>query len=210
MIELEVTDAVISEECNREMIRLCTEYLDTNAMNWRDDVSQDDMCVAETMLETARRRLCEPVLEALRRDVELAKKAVRSRTAWRVEGTLREFPKFDPVQVWFDYPRHRIDDRGILKDLESEGEAPPWQKASDRAKEKAKRKSANKQQEFEEAVQNCNAGRAPTVNDLVNWYSDAGTKVTDRTIRNWVEKFGFYIDRNDGNAVKKKETQDEE
>ena len=25
-------------------------------------------------------------------------------TAWRIEGTLREFARFDPVNLWFDYP----------------------------------------------------------------------------------------------------------
>lgn len=202
MIELEVTDAVITEEYNRETIRLCTEYLDTNAMNWRDDVSQDDMCVATTMLETCRRRLCEPVLDALHRDVELAKKAVQSRTAWRIEGTLREFPKFDPVQVWFDYPRHRIDTRGILKDLESEGEVPVWQKASGKAKKNAKEKAVSKKREFEDAVANCNMGEPPTVKDLVQWYSDTGKEVAERTIRDWVKKFGFRVDKNTGTVVK--------
>ncbi|MBQ3107379.1 MAG: DNA primase, partial [Firmicutes bacterium] len=125
-----------------------------------------------------------------------------SRTAWRVEGTLREFPKFPPVQVWFDYPRHRVDDRGILKDLESESAAPAWKKASGKAKVKAKEKSVNEKQKFEDAVNNCNMGEPPTLKNLVQWYSDSGKEVTERTIRNWVKKFGFSIDKNNGTVVK--------
>lgn len=202
MIELELTDAIIKEETDRETIAVCTRYLDRNSPDWQDDVSQDDMCVARTMLDTCRNRLCSSLYESLLRDVDAAEKAVRSRTAWRVEGTLREFPKFPPVQVWFDYPRHRVDDRGILKDLESESAAPAWRKASGKAKVKAKEKAASEKQKFEDAVNNCNMGEPPTLKDLVQWYSDSGKEVTERTIRNWVKKFGFSIDKNNGAVVK--------
>ena len=209
LIELEVTDSIRKAETDQETVKLCCRYLDRNAMNWRDDVSQDDACVAHKMVEYCRNRLCREVYDELLRDISAAEKAVQSRTAWRVEGTLREFPKFAPKYLWFDYPRHRMDEIGVLKDLEADGEAPPWQRASGKAKKKAKEKAADKKQEFEEAVQNCNAGEPPTVKDLAQYFSDAGNEVTDRTIRNWVEKFGFYIDQNDGNVVKKKEEQPE-
>ena len=44
--------------------------------------------------------------------VEAAKKAAEGRTGWRIDGTLREFPKFPPVNLWFDFPVHRSDERG--------------------------------------------------------------------------------------------------
>ena len=202
MIELELTDAIIKEETDRETVAVCTRYLDRYSPDWQDDVSQDDMCVARTMLDTCRNRLCGSIHEALLRDVEAAERAVKSRTAWRVEGTLREFPKFPPVQVWFDYPRHRVDDRGILKDLESESAAPAWKKAVSKHKKSAAEKSVNEKQKFEDAVNNCNMGDPPTLKDLVQWYSDSGKEVTERTVRNWVKKFGFSIDKNNGTVVK--------
>lgn len=202
LIELEVTENILERETEQETIRLCIEYLDKNAMNWRDEVSQDDTCIASKMLEYSRRRLCETLYDMLMLDVAAAEKAARSRTAWRVEGTLREFPKFPPMYLWFDYPKHRMDEIGVLKDLEADGEAPPWQRASGKAKKNAEQKAAGKKREFEEAVQNCNMGEPPTLQDLVEWYSDAGTEVSERTIRNWVKKFGFYIDKNNGTVVK--------
>jgi len=39
---------------------------------------------------------------------------VLSSTAWRLESSLREFPNFKPVNFWFEYPIHRVDDKGIL------------------------------------------------------------------------------------------------
>ena len=61
-------------------------------------------------------------------DIDKAKLAVRNRTAWRIEGTLREFPKFAPLNMWFDYPVHREDTVGVLKDCEVEDIAPNWKK----------------------------------------------------------------------------------
>lgn len=205
MIELEVTDAVIQTELDKEVVALCIDYLDKNAMYWRDDASQDDMCVARIMLETCKRRLSAPVYEQLLTDIESKEKAVRSRTAWRVEGTLREFPKFAPVNMWFDYPRHRIDDSGILRDLDSDGVQPPWRKAANKNKNRLDSERRSKAKEFEDAVQNCNAGEPPTVKDLSQWYSSTGKDVPERTIRSWVKKFGFYIDKNTGKVLKSEE-----
>lgn len=202
MIQLEVPETVYQTELDKEIIRLCVRYLDKYAMYWRDDVSQDDMCIARIMREVCSRRLSAPVYAQLVQDITAAEKAVHGRTAWRVEGTLREFPKFSPVNMWFDYPRHRIDDSGILGDLASDGEQPPWRKASNKAKKKAESSAANKKQDFEDAVQNCNMGEPPTVKDLVQWYSVAGKEVPERTIRSWVKKFGFYIDKNNGKVRK--------
>ena len=202
LIELEVTDAVMAAEADKEILSLCEKYLDKNALYWRDEVSQDDLCVAKTLLEYSSRRLSAPVYSGLLSEIAAAEKAVKSRSAWRVEGTLREYPKFPPVNIWFDYPRHRIDDSGVLADLESDGEAPPWRRATEKAKKKAETKAVSRKAEFENAVQNCNAGEPPTVKDLAQWYSSAGKDVEERTVRNWVKKFGFCIDKNTGKVIK--------
>lgn len=202
MIQLEVPETVYQTELDKEIIRLCIRYLDKYAMYWRDDVSQDDMCVARIMREVCSRRLSAPVYAQLVQDITAAEKAVHGRTAWRVEGTLREFQKFSPVNMWFDYPRHRIDDSGILGDLASDGEQPPWRKAANKNKNRLESERRSKATEFEDAVRNCNMGEPPTVKDLVQWYSVAGKEVPERTIRSWVKKFGFYIDKNNGKVLK--------
>lgn len=210
LIELDVTENVRKAELDQETVKICTKYLDQNARNWRDEISQDDACVAYRLVDFCRNRLCSEVNADLHRDIQAAEQAVQSRTAWRVEGTLREFPKFLPKYLWFDYPRHRMDDVGVLKDLEADGEAPPWQRASGKAKKNAEKKAASKRREFEDAVENCNAGEPPTVNDLVSYFSDAGNEVTKRTIQNWVKKFGFYIDKNSGKVLQQDDEPDDE
>jgi RecA-family ATPase len=202
LIELDVTDAVRKAEVDQETVKICTRFLDANARNWRYELSQDDACVAHKMLEFCKNRLCKEVNDELANAISEAEKTVQSRTAWRVEGTLREFPKFPAKYLWFDYPRHRMDDVGVLKDLEAESEAPPWQRASKKAEASKKKKTDNKRQKFEDAVANCCMGEPPTVKDLVQWFSDAGEEIPERTMRDWIKKFGFWIDKNTGKVLK--------
>jgi RecA-family ATPase len=35
-------------------------------------------------------------------------------TAWRLEATLREFKAWPPMNIWFDFPVHRLDEDGVL------------------------------------------------------------------------------------------------
>ena len=60
-----------------------------------------------------------------------------NRVALRVEGTLREFAPFDPINIWFDYPLHVLDTEGILTDAKAESEITPQQKGSQAASNKA-------------------------------------------------------------------------
>lgn len=43
-------------------------------------------------------------------------------TAWRIEGTLREYASFEPRNIWFRYPIHTLDDTGMLKFAAEEGD----------------------------------------------------------------------------------------
>ena len=42
-------------------------------------------------------------------------------TAWRLESSLREFRNIEPVEFWFDYPIHRLDEGELLSGLPSQG-----------------------------------------------------------------------------------------
>ena len=42
-------------------------------------------------------------------------------SAWRLEGTLREFPSFPPRDIWFSWPIHWVDMEGELADAMPEG-----------------------------------------------------------------------------------------
>ena len=90
-------------------------------------------------------------------------------TAWRIEGTLREFPKFPAVNLWFDYPCHRVDDVGILGDIQPETEKPPWKKGTANNKKSAEDRKKARRKALEEAVDNGNFGDAPTVKEVADY-----------------------------------------
>lgn len=124
LIELPVSEDLRKQEINSAAGRACR--LSLQAAGKLGSVSQEDL-----YSETAALRACESILgpEEYRdtlKAVEAAKKAAEARTAWRIEGTLREFPKFPPVNVWFDYPIHREEWTGVLDDIDPEEEAPGW------------------------------------------------------------------------------------
>ena len=119
MIELEVTDSIRLQEENKATCAAIAAFLDKTAAGWREDASQDDLLSAAAMERIAKDKLREVEQPALRAAVDAAKTKAKRRTAWRIEGTLREFPRFDPVNLWFDFPVHHID-RGGLQDLKTE------------------------------------------------------------------------------------------
>ncbi|ADY54691.1 Primase 2 [Syntrophobotulus glycolicus DSM 8271] len=205
LIELELNENILKQEENKAIAHVCKEWLNKHVKDWEDHVSQDHLCSEKDMLEACRKLLETETHYAMQKDVEAARKAIKQRTAWRIDGTLREFPKFPPVNLWFNYPIHYVDDVGSLQDIEAEGEAPPWQKATEKRKYRAKKDRRNKAQEFDDAVKSCNMGEPPTINNLIEWFSSTGKTVAERTIRDWIKTFGYEIDRNNGNTIVKKD-----
>ncbi len=205
LIELELTEALLKQEGNKAACIACEQHLAHYVAEWADEVSQDDRCSEKVMLAACERLLTAEQYKEAVKSVEAAKQGVLTRSAWRIEGTLREFPKFPPVNLWFDYPVHHVDTVGSLKDIGTEGDSPPWQKAAEKRKLLAKKERRSKAEEFDDAITSCNAGEAPTVKDVIEWFSSTGKEVADRTVRDWVKKYGYEINRNDGNTIVKKQ-----
>ena len=200
LIELDLTEELLKQEENKAVCAVCLDWLER--YGFADEASQDDACSESVMLEICRTKLQLNSQAHLMEDISAARKAVQSRTAWRIEGTLREFPKFPPVNLWFDYPIHRQDMVGVLKDIAPEAAMPFYQKGARAHSKSAKKKAKDKAAEFEDAVNNCNMGEPPTVKNLAEWFSSTGKNVAERTVRDWVKKFGYYVDKNSGVVLK--------
>lgn len=133
-----------------------------------------------------------------------ARKEAMSRTAWRIEGTLREFPAFPPVNLWFQYPIHCIDgEGGILQDIDPEEVKPLWQKASE-ARKKKNEKKGNKvaTERYNQYTFMTAAGEDIKLTDLAQAWG-----MSEQGARKWINgKTGsqhFYI--KDGNVYLKSE-----
>nr|DAP82299.1 MAG TPA: Helicase REPLICATION [Caudoviricetes sp.] len=202
IVELELTEEVIKQRENTAAARAYLKWIQESAPNLLEEVSQDDACSAFAMQEIIREHVSRWRFETAQKAADEAKAAIRAVTAWRIEGTLREFPKFPPANLWFRYPVHVLDDSGILGDMAPDSMAPPWQKANRNRRKNADLNRRSKEEEFSDAVANCCAGEPPTVKDLSEWYAGTGKEVKDDTIRKWVKKFGFCLDKNDGKIRK--------
>lgn len=149
LIELDISEELLKQQSNNAVCDVCADYLNSLYDNWEDDVSQDDMCSQVRMKEYCKKKLFKKQQGELEERIRQTEHRERTKTAWRIEGTLREFPKFDPVNLWFDYPVHRIDRIGVLKDIQPEAEKAYWQKKKKSPQERKKEKEESLRFAFE-------------------------------------------------------------
>lgn len=187
LIELETTEALRKQEENGAVCRACKQYLDAH-FKWEEELSQDDLCSSVRMLEYCREHLDRWQMAALERILAEEKEQVAAMTAWRIEGTLREFPKFPPVNVWFGYPVHYIDRSGALGDIQPETDLPPWKKGAAKNKKNAEERKEERRKSLEEAVENACFGEKPTVDEVANYLG-----ISHRSVRDRVKEHGGYV-----------------
>ena len=195
LIELETTDALMKQEENKAICEVCMNWLKKYARGLENEVSQDDALSSKAMLDYCREKLPSLDFKALNVNIEEASRSSRRKTAWRVEGILREFPKFDPVNLWFDYPVHRVDDVGSLKDIQLD---------VDKAVAKKTKTPAEKKREKEEKLM--------LAFEACDMDGDGKVKLTDlaeymgvslNTVKNYVDE-SRKLNRESGMAVKNK------
>lgn len=186
LIELPVNEDLRKQEVNNAVGRACAAALERAGK--LAEVSQDDLCSERAAMAACEAALGAQGYQDLLPGIEAARRAAEGRTAWRIDGTLREFPKFPPVNLWFDFPVHRGDESGVLADIDPEGEVSPWQKAmkSRKPKEvKAKERKAS----IETAFEACSFGEEITLGDLAEYLG-----VSEDTVRRRLKEHGgFYV-----------------
>ena len=203
LIELETTDALLKQEENKAVCDVCIDWLKHYDNGLIDGISQDDMCSSAQMLDYCREKLKSLDFKAMNVGVQKAVDKARKKTAWRIEGTLREFPRFEPVNLWFDYPIHRMDESGALQDIGPEDERPLWQKGKEARKKQAEAQRKDKQTKYTIAIENFRFDHDdtyPTVRELYEQMkSDAeavGEKYpAEKTIWNSLKKLGYTTDK---------------
>lgn len=196
VIELDVSEDLRKQKANEAICQLATRWLGKHRPDWEGFVSQDGRCSAAQMKNACLRLLSKETCLEFQKAAKEAEKRAQQLSAWRIEGTLREFPKFDPVDLWFDYPAHHLDDSGALADAQPETEVPPWQKNFGKKKSPEERKKERKA-ELEKAFEACDTDEPVTIKDMAGFIG-----VTEKTVRNRLKEHGgFWID---GGEVGKK------
>lgn len=183
LIELEVNENLITQQSNQAVCDVCLRWLQKYGKE--DLANEDEQCSEKQMLAICRVNL-KPVYEDIIKEVAEVRKQVQYRTAWRIEGTLREFPKFDPINLWFDYPVHRVDQIGVLKDVVPDDAQPAWQKALTKRKDPEEKKK-ERRMSLETAYGACKIDGEVSVNALAEYMG-----VTEKTVRNRLKEHGGY------------------
>lgn len=194
LVELELNDDILKQEKNKAICKVCEGWLYKYDKLYH--ASQDDLCSETQMLALCREYLENDAYECVIEDVGKVRKEVESRSAWRIEGTLREFPKFASVNLWFKYPVHSIDNIGVLKDIAVDDGMPTWKKNFAKKKTDAERKNERKNS-LETAFEACGIDDKVTVKAMAEYMG-----VTEKTVRNRLKEHGgFWI--NEGQVGKK-------
>ena len=194
LTELAVTDGIRKQEENRLVCDICLKWLKRFFPDFENTISQDDLFSAPKMREHAQSKLQANSYKLMCSEIDQQKPLISSRKAWRIEGVLREFPAFDPVNCWFDYPIHKVDTSGVLADLKFDEERDPWK----RANETRRKKSDNNKDRFIDAYNSlCIDGDLPTMQDVVTLLGNP-----ENTVRRWVKDAGYMIDKSTGKIIR--------
>lgn len=201
LTELDITDGIRKAEDDKLICSVCLEWISRFNPNFKESVSQDDLFSAAKMREHALRELSEASYKLMCVDISNGKQARARRTAWRIEGTLREFASFPPINCWFDYPIHKTDSSGVLADLKLDDDKKPWEKAA----EKKKRGSSDNIDSFINAYNSlCIDDELPTMQEIATLL---GKPLN--TVRDWAKKAGYKVNKDTGKVHKSEETKNE-
>lgn len=98
-------------------------------------------------------------------------------TAWRMESSLREFANFAPINFWFEFPLHRLDDS--LKAAHAEGSPNANLQSSGKRTSEQERKD-----KLDAAFDICAENGMCKITDMAEFL-----EVTRRTVSNYLKEF---------------------
>ena len=204
LIELELKES----EKNRIIDSIvCNYYRNVlDAAGFNDAYNSGQLDSVAMMRECALLNLTEAQFESVEEQVEALRAKSVSMSAWRIEGTLREFPKFEPINLWFDYPVHKIDSTGALKNIDPDMPASPFQ----RYEKKEKKAKPTRLDKFEKAFNEIELeGREVSVKEL-----SERMEIKAKTINEWLgdteradedikEKYKKFLGQDKKNYIKR-------
>jgi RecA-family ATPase len=190
LTELDLSEKIVDQLEDEAKIQVSISFLKEFASNYYyRKVTETDFGSPSLMENHCRTQLSQEQIQQYKTALNHECKKIKTDTAWRIEGTLREFETFDPVDVWFSYPTHKIDRTGILESTMPEMEKAPWQKAIERRKSPEKKKE-ERQNEFEIAFNQLEMEWDDSPITTIDLAEQMG--VTTKTIRSRVKEHGGY------------------
>lgn len=134
MVELEISAELRHQILNDHLCSAYCEYLG------EDNIPENERTNVDCLERRAETWTQKSALKIMRNEIQ---SVVDAMTAWRVEGTLREFPGFPPVNMWFSYPVHSLEVNGLLDKAQAVGAQNPYKKGGEAVKQAAESKKLN-------------------------------------------------------------------
>ena len=183
-----MTDELIKHQEAKVTADIYVNAIKQTNFNYYDEhVGPDDEQSLSQMYNHAKRALTPDVAAQAEAEIAKAMNIISMRSAWRVEGTLREYPKFEAVNMWFQYPVHRIDETGILKDIKlDDGSRPSWKNNLGNKKSPEEVKNEQKKS-LEVAIEACGIDEKITLDSLAEFMA-----ISEKTVRRRIKAHGGY------------------
>lgn len=169
MIELDPTDSMRLRHANRKVCARCRQAVREagHGEEW-DALGSDVDVVGQKAVDEASKLLDGSVWAELAAECAEIMDKRDGLTAWRVESTLREFPKTKPVYVWFDWPVHVIDNElAKAPEMGSEQSSGSGEKPKRNKPSRHEEKKTQTNAEIALAVQICNDNDDPATKQNV-------------------------------------------
>ena len=179
LIELELNESHYKQLRNMSACRVCVDYLKEHRPELLNELSQDDVLSQTIMIDFCKSKLGHDYYKKLDNLVNEARSKATSITAWRIEGTLREFSKFPPVNLYFEYPVHVLDEDGALQDIDPDDVKPQWQKAKE-ARKSPQDKKKERMNSLEIAYEALKVDGEVTVKALEEYFTLSKNAVKNR------------------------------
>ena len=199
LVELELTDEIRKQQINSMTAKIYQDAI--NQMNrpyMEQFVGLDDLQSSFQMRNHFERAVTNVKDRVTVNDAVTAQTArIENSTAWRVDGTLREFAKFKARNIWFSYPTHTVDESGVLADIQLDDNAPSWKKNFEKngKKQSSAQRKKDRKVAFDTAYSALNDGIQPvTQEDMCEYLG-----ISSRTFKRRMEEIDGY--KLDGNLV---------
>jgi RecA-family ATPase len=191
LIELE-----INEDCRKQVINqfecdAIREYLDgALESGWQRLLCDGDIDVADKLFAWGAGQASREDLADVR---SRARIAAEMATGWRLEATLREFPPIPTKTMFFQYPTHTVDSRGLLADARAEGEDPPWMRKPLTPEERRQRRAERREDQLRDSQEELEVGiQSQVEGDISLKALSERLACSERTVRNRIAKHPKY------------------
>ena len=156
MIELSLEESDITYLEGKMICDTFQQQIQNQFPDYYQTIPYDDFMSPAQMGKHAYTSFRKKYKDADNRVDQIRREAVekaRQITAFRLDMTLREFPKPKPRNIYFNYPLHIVDETGVLADVKLDEENPAWKKTRERQKSPEEKKN-DRLNELEIAFEN--------------------------------------------------------